>query len=442
MVADANYLYKDLLDARDDLREAKEAGLPDELLGYGRKRVTDAFRAVTGLADPMDTKLRESGVNGLLKWVFGKGSPKCHDDSTEILTEVGWMPFPKYRDGRFKIAVFNESTRKMEYRLPKDIIHEQYQGDMVHIVNDDVDALVTLNHNLYMKCPDGSWDTRRAFTVTFVRFDTGVMLAVDGSGESHEVEFHSGDVSFERYDGFVHCVTVDGGLIVTRRNGKTLVGGNSGGFQRLVVGGKLDVAGRSVIDVDPRLGLDEIGMPEKQAWPLYRDFIIRKLVQGGMSPLQATKAAVEQTPSAREALIQVMKERPLIATRAPALHKYSVLAFHPILVSGDVLKLTPTVEKGFSSDHDGDVMTYYVPVSNKAIEDANKLMLPSRNQLAARDFKVMPELQEELVSGAFFSSRRKNNPPKAVFNTYEEAKAAYRAGKIKVDDNIIIKEMQ
>ena len=291
MVADANYLYKELLDARDDLREAKDAGLPDELIGYGRKRVTDAFRAVTGLAEPKDRKLNESGVSGLLKWVFGKGSPK------------------------------------------------------------------------------------------------------------------------------------------------------SGAWQRLVVGGKLDVAGRSVIDVDPRLGLDEIGMPEKQAWPLYRDFIIRKLVQGGMNPLQATKAAVEHSPVAKEAMLKVMAERPLIATRAPALHKFSVQAFKPVYRSGDVLFLNSLVGKAYNADSDGDVMTYYVPVSQKAVDEAYRIMLPSKNMLAARDFKALPEMQEELISGAYLASRRNNGKPKAVFNTYEEAKAAYLARKIKADDNIVIREL-
>ena len=224
MVADANYLYKELLDARNDLREAKEAGLPNELLGFGRKRVTDAFRAVTGLADPSDTKLKESGVSGLLKWVFGKGSPKM------------------------------------------------------------------------------------------------------------------------------------------------------GALQRLVIGGKLDVAGRGVINIDPRLGMDEVGVPENQAWDLYRDFVIRKLVQGGMNPLMATKAAVEHSPSAREAMLQVMKDRPLIATRAPALHKYSVQAFRPKLVVGNTMKLNSVVEKAFNADFDGDdhINCVFIQLSGDALKAAFK----------------------------------------------------------------------
>lgn len=438
MVADANYLYKELLDARDDLREAKEAGLPDELIGYGRKRVADAFRAVTGLAETKNAKLSESGVSGLLKWVFGKGSPKCHDDQTEILTEKGWLPFPEYGDESVKVATYNARSKKVEFQNPTEIIHESFKGDLIHIENEHFDMLVTRNHRLYLRDEMGQWDIEKAGVIA-VWFDQGDMLVVEEGNKTRKRPFTFEDVKLESYDGGVHCVTVPNGLIVTRRNGKAVVGGNSGGYQRLVVGGKLDVAGRSVIDIDPRLGLDEIGVPEKQAWGLYRDFVIRKLVQGGMNPLMATRAAVEHSPIAKDALLKVIEERPLIATRAPALHKYSVLAFKPKLVSGDVLKLNTMVDRGLGSDFDGDTMTYYVPVSQKAVDEAFRLMTPSKNALAARDFKVMPELQEELVSGAYLASRRKKEPPKAAFNSLEEAMQAYREGKIKVDDNIIIR---
>ena len=88
-----------------------------------------------------------------------------------------------------------------------------------------------------------------------------------------------------------------------------------------------------------------------------------------------------------------------------------------------------------------NTMTYYVPVSNKAVEEAYRVMMPSKNLLAARDFKSMPEMQEELVSGAWLASHRRSVPPTAVFNTREEAFQAYLHGKIKVDDNVVIKDM-
>lgn len=89
-----------------------------------------------------------------------------------------------------------------------------------------------------------------------------------------------------------------------------------------------------------------------------------------------------------------------------------------------------------------NTMTYYVPVSDKAVKEAYKLMTPSANQLSARDFTALPEMQEELVSGAYLASHKKKTPPKAIFDTKAEAAKAYREGKIDVDDNIIIRELQ
>ena len=359
MIADANFLYKELLDARDDLRKAKEAGLPDELLAYGRKRISDSFRAVTGLAEPQDRKMQESGVNGLLKWVFGKGSPKCHDDKTEILTEDGWVSFKDYKNKLVKVATLNPITMDIEYQSPTDIIHEPYKGEMIEISNKEIDMCITHNHNVLLK-DSREWSTHRAFTLRLRENVSYTFLGFDNTDLMKEVNVWYTDINAVPYDGYVHCVTVPNGLIVTRRNGKASIGGNSGGLQRLVIGGKLDVAGRSVINVDPRLSLDEVGMPEKQAWGLYRDFVIRKLVQSGMSPLQATKSATEHAPIAKEALLKVMDERPVIVTRAPALHKFSVQAFRPKLVSGDVLKLNSVTEHAFNADFDGDKMLGFI----------------------------------------------------------------------------------
>lgn len=204
MVADANYLYRALMDNQQDVRDARNAGLPEDMVGSGNLKIYKAFKAITGLSDPEDRKLQEKQVSGLLKWVFGKGTPKA------------------------------------------------------------------------------------------------------------------------------------------------------GAYQRNVVGGSLDVAGRNVITPNASFRLDEIGLPKKEAWTLYQDFIIRRLVQNGMDPLVATKEVTNKTKLAEDALRQVVSERPVLATRAPALHKYSIMAFRPRLVESETLQLNPAIQKPFNADHDGD----------------------------------------------------------------------------------------
>lgn len=72
LVADANYMYKELLEATGNLDEMK--GVVDDV-AEERLAVYDSFKAVTGLGDPVHPKLREKKVKGILKHVFGS-SPK------------------------------------------------------------------------------------------------------------------------------------------------------------------------------------------------------------------------------------------------------------------------------------------------------------------------------------------------------------------------------
>lgn len=73
MVADANYLYKELLDANTNLKE-----LSKQVADTGEEQLTlyKQLKAVTGLGDPLHPKLVEKNVGGILKGIFGDGGPK------------------------------------------------------------------------------------------------------------------------------------------------------------------------------------------------------------------------------------------------------------------------------------------------------------------------------------------------------------------------------
>jgi DNA-directed RNA polymerase beta subunit len=75
IAADANFLYKRMIDAADDLSSAK-GNLPEEFQVDARESLYNAVNAVVGLMPTDDPKLESKGVSGLLKWAFGKGSPK------------------------------------------------------------------------------------------------------------------------------------------------------------------------------------------------------------------------------------------------------------------------------------------------------------------------------------------------------------------------------
>jgi DNA-directed RNA polymerase subunit beta' len=276
------------MDDVGDYKDAVDAGLPDEDIRDKRADIYDDWKAVAGLADPKSSKLESKNVGGLLKWVFGKNSPK------------------------------------------------------------------------------------------------------------------------------------------------------HGAFQRRVVGTNVDLSGRAVISPNSSLDLDQVGLPEDQAWELYGPFITRKLSMAGYDPTEAVKMTAERHPAAAEYLRSVVKERPIMITRAPALHKYSVLAMWPQLTKGRTLQLPPAIVHPFNADYDGDTMSMYVPVSKAAVKEAVDKMMPTSNLLSARDFTAHYKPEEEYQLGVYLASRRGKGKAVRRFATPAEAVSAYRKGLVKVDENVVV----
>jgi DNA-directed RNA polymerase subunit beta len=74
LINDANYLYKELFEANQNLKSI-QAELGADGSGQERLATYNAFKAVTGLGDPISQKTREKNVKGILQSVFGS-SPK------------------------------------------------------------------------------------------------------------------------------------------------------------------------------------------------------------------------------------------------------------------------------------------------------------------------------------------------------------------------------
>jgi DNA-directed RNA polymerase beta subunit len=235
MVADANYLYKNLLEANNDFKEAKQK-LPSDMLAEPRGQLYKGFKAVTGLHDPDDVKLKQKNVGGLLKWVFGKGSPK------------------------------------------------------------------------------------------------------------------------------------------------------HGAFQRRVVSTSVDTVGRGTATPNPALKLNEVGLPEEQAWKIYEPFVVKGMIKNGYKATDAVKMTSEKHPVAYDILQKVVQERPIILNRAPSLHKFSLMGFWPRLSKGSTLQVSPSIVVPFNLDFDGDAVNFHVPVSRAAAEEVAQKMMPEQNLLDVRGF--------------------------------------------------------
>lgn len=244
------------------------------------------------------------------------------------------------------------------------------------------------------------------------------------------------------YTGLVHCVTVPNGLIITRRNGKVLVSGNSSAFQRKVLGSTVDTVGRGVIAPDPRLKLNQLGVPVPMALGIFEPFVARAMVKQGYTPVEALKMIKARDKRVMPVLVDVMKHSPVQLNRAPSLHKLNIMGFEPVLVAGHAVKVNPSIVVPFAADFDGDTANVHAPVSDNARRETYEKMFPERNLISMRNRQILYKPEKEYMQGLYVATRMKKGTGQRprIFSSVEEARQALRKGIIDIDDPIEIRK--
>lgn len=141
-----------------------------------------------------------------------------------------------------------------------------------------------------------------------------------------------------------------------------LVGGTAkfSFLQRAINSKPVDFSARSVIGVNPELNMDEIGIPYDIAWKIFSPYVQRELSKRGMSLSDSLKEIANRTDKAKDALLQVTKERPVWYSRAPAWHKFNTLGGWAKLHDGKNILINPLVTTGMGADFDGDCQNGFI----------------------------------------------------------------------------------
>ena len=179
--------------------------------------------------------------------------------------------------------------------------------------------------------------------------------------------------------------------------------GKQGRFRQNLLGRRVDYSGRSVIVVNPKLKINQCGIPKPMALELFKPFIMRMLVDLGHSQnIKSAKRMVERgKPIVWDVLEKVVEDHPVLLNRAPTLHRLGVQAFLPILVEGKAIQIHPLVCTAFNADFDGDQMAVHVPLSQGAQAESRILMMSSNNLLSPTAGKPLVTPSQDMVLGIY-----------------------------------------
>jgi len=220
--------------------------------------------------------------------------------------------------------------------------------------------------------------------------------------------------------------------------------GKQGRFRQNLLGKRVDYSGRSVIIVGPELKLSQCGLPKDMALEMFKPFVLKEMITRGISPnVKSAKNMLDRRPpEVFDILEEITKNHPVLLNRAPTLHKLSLQAFYPVLIEGSAIRIHPAICKGFNADFDGDQMAVHIPLSKKAITEAEELMLPENNLLKPADgTPISTPASKEMALGVFYLTTKdpRIKGSDTVFESAQEAITAYQAGKVELRQEIVVR---
>ncbi len=210
--------------------------------------------------------------------------------------------------------------------------------------------------------------------------------------------------------------------------------GKQGRFRQNLLGRRVDYSGRSVIVVNPKLKINQCGIPKLMALELFKPFIMRMLVDlGHTQNIKSAKRMVERgKPIVWDVLEKVVEDHPVLLNRAPTLHRLGVQAFLPILVEGKAIQIHPLVCTAFNADFDGDQMAVHIPLSQAAQAESRILMISSNNLLSPAAGKPLVTPSQDMVLGIYhLTSQQEGQVGEGkIYYGLDEALLAYEFGKL------------
>ncbi|MDR1300427.1 MAG: DNA-directed RNA polymerase subunit beta' [Candidatus Nomurabacteria bacterium] len=255
----------------------------------------------------------------------------------------------------------------------------------------------------------------------------------------------------EAVDKLIYNTDSSAGNVVTSTGGRRALkslsealSGKQGSFRQNLLGKRVDFSGRSVIVSGPELKLDECGIPKQMALELFRPFIVNKLLEWEEATnFRGANNLIERGVGVVwDALDEVIQNKYVLLNRAPSLHRLSVQAFKPKVISGKAIQLSLLVTGGFNADFDGDQMAVHLPLSDEAQAEARDLMSARNNLLKPSDGSPTLSISQDILFGCYYLTYEKQSAqvakPKA-FASLDEAILARDNRIIDLQTNIILR---
>jgi DNA-directed RNA polymerase subunit A' len=207
--------------------------------------------------------------------------------------------------------------------------------------------------------------------------------------------------------------------------------GKEGRFRYNLSGKRVNFSARTVISPEPRININEVGVPLPIAQELTIPVAVtewnieecKKHILSTIHPraLQVIRAdgkrvRIGDTDELKKDVAENLKvgftiERQIadgdmvIFNRQPSLHRVSMMGHIVRVLPGKTFRLNPAIVAPYNADFDGDEMNLHVPQTEEAQAEIKYLMKVDNQILSPRHGHAIIKPQEDHVSGLYFLTR-------------------------------------
>src|SRR4051794_39632639 len=216
--------------------------------------------------------------------------------------------------------------------------------------------------------------------------------------------------------------------------------GKEGVLRRYSLGKRVDYSARSVIVPNPSLLLDQIGLPVKMALVLYKPFIIQKILKKKLASTvkEAEMIWLNEDPVIFLLLNEIVPDHPVLANRAPSLHRLSIQGFYPKLTTGSSIELNPLVTTPLNADFDGDQIAIHLPLTEKCRKEVKERILSPHHLIDPKNGLLIDVPSQDMILGIYYLTKENKKSDPIFFNEIGNIGRSYDHGTISLHDLIVI----
>jgi DNA-directed RNA polymerase subunit beta' len=216
--------------------------------------------------------------------------------------------------------------------------------------------------------------------------------------------------------------------------------GKEGILRRYSLGKRVDYSARSVIVPNPNLLLDQIGLPVKMALTLFKPFIIQEILKNkiAFTIKEAEQLFIKSDPIIFTLLNKIIEGYPVLANRAPSLHRLSIQGFYPKLTIGSSIELHPLITTAMNADFDGDQIAIYAPVTAETRKEIKERVLSPHHIIDPKNGHLIDVPNQDMILGIYYLTREIKSKKIVFYNEIENIRKSYELGKIGLHDLVVI----